>query len=144
VGEAEEEVRPVGPMPDTNESEGNHSLPFLTDADLAQASAFNKQIAEALQKECGEPYKGILYGGFIATAKGVKVIEYNARFGDPEALNVLPLLETDFVAICDAIIKGTLTPDMVKFSNKATVCKYITPKSYPEDKKEKGFSLTVI
>ena len=116
----------------------NHSLPFLLDSDVKAASEFNRLVAAALLKECNEPYKGVLYGGFIATKDGVKVIEYNARFGDPEALNVLPILESDFVAICLAIIKGTLSPDLVSFARKATVCKYITPKSYPENKKEKG------
>lgn len=119
-------------------SDANHSLPFLSEEDVKAASNFNARIAEALMQECGEPYKGILYGGFIATKNGVKIIEYNARFGDPEALNILPLLETDFVAICQAIIKGTLSQDLVRFANKATVCKYITPKSYPEAKNEKG------
>ncbi len=119
-------------------SDSNHLLPFLTQADIDVASSFNAQIAAALLKECGEPYKGILYGGFIATADGIKIIEYNARFGDPEALNVLPILETDLVAICQSIIDGTLSKELVRFAPKATVCKYITPKSYPEDKKEKG------
>jgi phosphoribosylamine--glycine ligase len=119
-------------------SDAAHDLPFLTPDDTKAASEFNLKVAQALMTECGEPYKGILYGGFIATAEGVKVIEYNARFGDPEALNVLPLLESDFVALCQGIIAGKLTPDLVKFAKKATVCKYIVPKSYPEAKKEAG------
>lgn len=117
-------------------SDANFSLPFLEASDLKTASDYNKAVADALQKECKEPYKGILYGGFIATAKGVKVIEYNARFGDPEVLNILPLLESDFVAICQAIIDGSLNGNMVTWKPKATVCKYITPKSYPDAKKE--------
>ena len=124
-------------------TDSNHSMPFLTPNDMAQASEINKKIADALMKECGEPYKGILYGGFIAVEGGVKVIEYNARFGDPEALNVLPLLTSDFVAICKAITDGTLRPDMVQFDTKATVCKYITPKSYPDKKDEKGKQVMV-
>lgn len=119
-------------------SDANHSLPFLTDGDLARAKELNRLTAKALMNETGEPYKGILYGGFIVTKNGVKLIEYNARFGDPEALNILPLLETDFVVICKAIIDGTLTDDLVTFSNKATVCKYITPDCYPESKDRKG------
>lgn len=119
-------------------SDVTHSLPFLEPSDLQAASEINKRIAIAIEAECDESYKGILYGGFIATANGVKVIEYNARFGDPEALNVLPLLESDFATICQAILTGTLTPDLVKFSQKATVCKYIVPNSYPEGKKEAG------
>lgn len=119
-------------------SDVTHGLPFLEPSDVKEASEINKKVAAAIEEECGESYKGILYGGFIATAEGVKVIEYNARFGDPEALNVLPLLESDFVALCQAIIAGNLTPEHVKFSQKATVCKYIVPKSYPDDKKEVG------
>lgn len=118
-------------------SDSDHSLPFLSPEDLERASAFNKEVAQALSKECNAPYRGILYGGFIATAEGVKVIEYNARFGDPEALNILPLLTTDFVTICQGIIEGSLSPDMVRFEHKATVCKYITPMSYPDGKNER-------
>jgi phosphoribosylamine--glycine ligase len=123
-------------------TDAGHSLPFLTVADIATASSINANVAAALQKECGEPYKGILYGGFIATKNGVKVIEYNARFGDPEALNVLPLLESDFVTLCRGIISGKLTPSMAIFRKQATVCKYIVPKSYPEKKEEKGLAVT--
>lgn len=118
-------------------SDANHSLPFLMDTELAHASEINKLMAEALLKECGEPYKGILYGGFIVTRNGVKVIEYNARFGDPEALNILPLLSSDLVNICQAIINGELTEDLVSFDKKATVCKYITPSGYPENKDQR-------
>ncbi len=122
-------------------TDSNHSLPFLTHTDLTRASQINRLTAEALMKECGEPYKGILYGGFIATADGVKVIEYNARFGDPEALNILPLLTSDFVSICQAISSGELSDSLVRFEKKATVCKYIVPKSYPEKKDEKGMEV---
>ena len=88
---------------------------------------------EALEVECGEYFKGIMYGGFIVTKKGVKLIEYNARFGDPEAMNALPILETDFVDVCLAVIDGTLADLEVKFANKATVCKYVVPEGYPEN-----------
>lgn len=119
-------------------SDANHSLPFLAASDLARAKELNREIAATLLKECGEAYRGILYGGFIAVKDGIRVIEYNARFGDPEALNVLPLLETDFVDICRGIISGDLTEDMISFARKATVCKYITPDCYPESKDRKG------
>ncbi len=124
-------------------TDANHSLPFLSDDDIRIASEINKKVAAALMEECGEPYKGILYGGFIAVTNGVRVIEYNARFGDPEALNVLPLLKSDFVTICQGIINGTLSPEMVEFEKKATVCKYLTPKSYPDKKDEKGKTFVI-
>ena len=123
-------------------SDANHSLPFLQKKDLDDAHALNVRTAEALLKECGEPFKGILYGGFIATKNGVKLIEYNARFGDPEALNVLPLLTSDFVAICQSVISGTLNTKLVQFERKATVCKYIVPAGYPVNKDQKGQAVT--
>lgn len=126
-------------------TDANFSLPFLEPSELRRASEINREIAAAVMKECPEHvegYKGILYGGFIATKNGVKVIEYNARFGDPESLNVLPLLESDFVDVCRAIIDGTLAQDSVRFAKKATVCKYIVPKSYPDAKNEKGMEVT--
>ena len=89
-------------------------------------------MAEALARECGEPYRGVLYGGFMATAQGVKLIEYNARFGDPEALNLLTLLETDCVDVCRAIVDGTLDALNIRFAAKASVCKYVVPEGYPE------------
>lgn len=119
-------------------TDSNHSLPFLEASDLTRAKEVNRLTATALKKECGEDYKGILYGGFIAVKDGVRLIEYNARFGDPEALNLLPLLSSDFVHICQAILEGSLTDKLVRFDRKATVCKYITPLGYPENKDQKG------
>jgi phosphoribosylamine--glycine ligase len=60
----------------------------------------------------------------------VKLLEYNARFGDPEAMNILPLLKTDFVEICRHIVAGTLDKLKIEFEPKATVCKYVVPKGY--------------
>jgi len=113
-------------------SDADHSLPFLTDDDITQAHEINKQTAYAVKDKFGEGYRGILYGGFMATANGVKLIEYNARFGDPEAMNVLSLLDSDFIAICTSIANGTLENVDVKFQNKATVCKYAVPEGYPD------------
>ena len=107
------------------------NLPFLTEQDLKDAHAINVGTAKAIKEETGEPYVGILYGGFIAVKDGVRLIEYTVRFGDPEAMNALPLLETDYVDICLAMIKGTLNELDIKFSKKATVCKYAVPEGYP-------------
>jgi phosphoribosylamine--glycine ligase len=113
-------------------SDANHSLPFLTDNDISQALEINIQTARAINDKFGVGYKGILYGGFMATASGVKLIEYNARFGDPEAMNVLSLLESDFIDICIGVADGTLNQVDVQFANKATVCKYAVPEGYPD------------
>jgi phosphoribosylamine--glycine ligase len=111
----------------------DHSLPFLAPSDLDAARAINAAVAKALYLEFDEPYKGILYGGFMLTARGVRLLEYNARFGDPEALNVLPLLGTNFLEVCDGIASGYLNRVEVSFAPKATVCKYIVPMNYPVD-----------
>ena len=114
-------------------SDANHSLPFLTDNDISQALEINIQTAMAIKDKFGVGYKGILYGGFMATARGVKLIEYNARFGDPEAMNVLSLLKSDFIDICVGVADGTLNQVDVQFANKATVCKYAVPEGYPDN-----------
>jgi phosphoribosylamine--glycine ligase len=106
------------------------NLPFLTQKDLDDAHEINVETVKALKEEYGQ-YKGVLYGGFIAVKDGVRLIEYNVRLGDPEAMNALPLLETDFVDICQAMIKGNLDELDIKFSKKATVCKYAVPEGYP-------------
>ena len=87
---------------------GNHSLPFLSEKDINEAQKTNELVAKQLFEETGTPYVGILYGGFMLTRDGVKVIEYNARFGDPEAMNVLSILESDFLSVCISMIDGNL------------------------------------
>jgi phosphoribosylamine--glycine ligase len=108
----------------------DHSMPFLKPQDLEDGLEITRQVAAALLKETGSLYKGVMYGGFIATKNGVKLLEYNARFGDPEAMNILPLLKTDFVDICRHIVAGTLDKLKIEFESKATVCKYVVPKGY--------------
>lgn len=121
----------------------DHSLPFLTPSDISLAGEINARVARALMEECGAPYKGILYGGFMAVQGGIRVIEYNARFGDPESLNMLSILSTDFVDICLSIIDGSLDASLVAFEKKATVCKYVVPESYPVGKEQSGMPLTL-
>lgn len=120
----------------------DHGLPFLTLHDIGEASDMNKRVLKALFEDTGVYYKGVMYGGFIATAKGVRLIEYNARLGDPEAMNVLALLKSDFVDICEGIINKTLDQVPVEFEKKATVCKYVVPEGYP-DKPVKGEKIEV-
>ena len=108
----------------------DHSLPFLHKAHIQEASTINLAVSQALLAETGEYFKGILYGGFIITEYGLKLLEYNVRFGDPEVMNILPLLKSDFIEICEAIITGKLHMTPVLFNKKATVCKYLVPKGY--------------
>jgi len=109
----------------------DHLLPFVTESDYTTALGIMKSVV-AVMKKTGNPYKGILYGQFMNTAEGPKVIEFNARFGDPEAMNVLSLLTSDLTDIVTGIIEGTLSSAKVRFEQAATVCKYIVPEGYPE------------
>ena len=109
----------------------DHMLPFISRKDYERAIRIMEDTVAALQAE-GTPYRGVLYGQFMNTRDGPKVIEFNARFGDPEAMNVLSLLESDFTAIVGHVIKGDLAPSHVRFANKATVCKYLVPEGYPD------------
>ncbi|HMK46703.1 MAG TPA: phosphoribosylamine--glycine ligase, partial [Methanocella sp.] len=107
-------------------------LPFMTIDDYNEGVAIIDETVRALEKDSGIQYKGILYGQFMITKDGMKVVEFNARFGDPEAMNVLSLLKTDFVDICEAIVEGSLDRIDVEFERSATVCKYIVPDGYPD------------
>ncbi len=110
----------------------DHLLPFITKSDMEEAHRITELVARAILKETGTLYKGVMYGGFIVTRDGVKLIEYNARLGDPEAMNVLPILRSDFIDICYGVING-LSKVRAEFEGKATVCKYVVPKGYPEN-----------
>lgn len=110
-------------------SMSDHLLPFVSVADYDKAKNIMHSIVYALKKENAE-FKGILYGQFMITRDGPKVIEINARFADPESINVLSILKTDMVKILEAIIDGELDQLPVDFEKKATVVKYIVPKGY--------------
>ncbi len=112
----------------------NHSLPFVTGKDRTEAEAIMRDAVLAMQ-HAGFPYRGILYGQFMNTAAGPVVIEFNARFGDPEAMNVLSLLESDFGTILEKMVAGSLSPSDVRFAEKASVCKYLVPDGYPDTPK---------
>jgi phosphoribosylamine---glycine ligase len=108
----------------------DHTLPFVTAADYKKAIGIMKAAIAAMERT-GQPYKGILYGQFMNTTEGPKVIEFNARFGDPEAMNVLSLLTSDLSEIVHHIAEGSLLPSHVAFDPQATVCKYLVPEGYP-------------
>ena len=113
----------------------DHLLPFISKNDVEDAINDMKKVVAAVKAETGVEYKGFLYGQYMKTAKGIKLIEFNARFGDPEAMNVLPLLSSNFVDICLGIINGNLKSDIM-FEKKATVCKYLAPEGYPTNPKK--------
>ncbi|WP_115863575.1 phosphoribosylamine--glycine ligase [Halorussus litoreus] len=104
-------------------------LPFMGEAAYREAVAVLEATVDAL-----DGYKGVLYGQFMLTADGVKVVEFNARFGDPEAMNTLPVLNTDLLDVLVAAREGDFLPEL-SVAPKATVCKYAVPEGYPTDPK---------
>ena len=92
----------------------NGLLPFLTKIDYEKGITILKQIVNALDKE-GCKYIGPIYGQFMLTKEGPKIIEINARFGDPEVMNVLPLIKNDYVDICNAMINGSISSLKLEF-----------------------------
>lgn len=115
-------------------SSEDHLLPFVNSSDMDDAVLSMRKTIEALAKE-GMPYHGILYGQFMLTKEGPKIIEFNARFGDPEAMNVLPLLDSNFVDVCAGIAAGDLSKRPCQFRRMATVCKYVVPEGYGSEPK---------
>ena len=95
-----------------------------------------KPIISGLKKE-GREYKGVIYAGLVFTKKGIKVLEFNARFGDPETQVLLPGLETDIVEIFMAVIEGRLAKIDIKWNNNAVVCVVAASGGYPA-KYQKG------
>ncbi|MCD4674150.1 MAG: phosphoribosylamine--glycine ligase [Anaerolineaceae bacterium] len=108
------------------------SMPFLTEENLEQADKLMAQVIHALGEESGAPYRGVLYGQFMVTARGIRVIEFNARLGDPEAINVMTLLEGDPAQVFFDIARGQLDTANVHFAKSASLTKYIVPAEYPE------------
>lgn len=89
-----------------------------------------KPLVAAMEKE-GKPYRGVLYAGLMVSEKGIKVLEFNARFGDPETQAVLPLLDTDIITITEAINKGTLDQLDIQWKKGYAVCVVMSAKGYP-------------
>lgn len=89
----------------------------------------------------GRPFTGILFTGLMLTEDGPKVLEYNARFGDPEAQVVLPRMKNDIIDVMEACIDGKLSEITLEFEDNAAVCVVLASDGYPE-KYEKGFEIT--
>ncbi|MBI5227471.1 phosphoribosylamine--glycine ligase [Candidatus Micrarchaeota archaeon] len=107
-------------------------LPFLEKSDIDQATRILQAVVSAMHRD-GVPFKGILYGQFMATKNGIRVIEFNARFADPESINVLALLDGSLSAIFKQIAEGSLKK--CNFLVDSTVVKYLVPEGYPDNPK---------
>jgi len=109
-------------------SDSDHLLPFLSKEHYDSALDIMRKTKEAMRAE-GIDYRGILYGQFMLTREGPKVVEFNARFGDPEAMNVLSIIESSFLEMTEGMATGSL-PGKCGFGQRATVCKYVVPEGY--------------
>ena len=107
----------------------NGLLPFLEQKDIDVCSKLIKDTIEYINKDSLE-FTGVIYGGFFKCKQGIKFIEFNARFGDPEAINVLNSLETPFTTIMENIWNQTLSYDNCKFKKNYTVTVYVVSKDY--------------
>ena len=104
-------------------------LPFLRRAEYEDAVRIMGEVVAALKRENAE-YRGTMYGQFMLTKDGPRVIEFNARFGDPEAMNVLSLLNSDFSKTCEHMADGEISAKDAVFLDKSSVCKYVVPEGY--------------
>lgn len=115
--------------------------PYLEEETLKEVmESILKPMVKALQKE-GIVYKGVLYAGLMLTKEGPKVLEFNARFGDPETQVVLPLLKTDLIDIMEATIEGKLDKIQIEWENKKAVCVVAVSNGYPGEY-QIGFEIT--
>ena len=107
----------------------NGLLPFLNESDVTICSRLIKDMIAYINKNSLE-YNGAIYGGFFKCENGIKFIEFNSRFGDPEALNVLNALDTPFTDVVEHIINGTLSEENCRFKNDCTFTVYVVSKDY--------------
>lgn len=115
--------------------------PFYTDEvdDFCQKNIYQATV-DAMAAE-GRPFKGVIFFGLMLTKDGPKVLEYNARFGDPEAQVVLPRMKNDMIEVAEACIDGTLDQVELVFEDNAAVCVVLASEGYPVSY-EKGFEIT--
>jgi len=105
--------------------------PFLNDTQLAETA---RRVLEPFMRGCvaeGIDYRGLLYPGVMLTKNGPKILEFNARFGDPETQVYLTRLENDLVELLDASASGTLAKHELKWSPQASVCVVMASGGYP-------------
>jgi phosphoribosylamine--glycine ligase len=111
--------------------------PIFTEAMLKETMDCILQPAVDGLRNMGTPFVGVLYAGLMLTPNGIRVLEFNCRFGDPETQVLLPLLETDLLEIADVCVNGQLAHVDIRWKNAAAVCVVLASKGYPE-KAESG------
>ena len=120
----------------------NGMLPFLEQKDIDECSNLIKETLKYINKDNLE-FNGVIYGGFFKTKNGIKFIEFNSRFGDPEALNVLNSLETSFTDVMKNIFNKTLSTENCKFKKECTFTVYIVTKEYAVESRKEPLIFTI-
>lgn len=110
-------------------------LPFMDGRDEADCAAIMRRVLDKLRGD-GARFSGVLNGGFFKTARGIRFMEFNARFGDPECLNVLSVLKTPLDEAVMRMWDGTLSARAVGFSGESSVSKYLVAREYPDPSPE--------
>jgi phosphoribosylamine--glycine ligase len=108
---------------------GTSSLPFMTAAQYEQACTIIQRVIERLAQE-GRHFSGVMNSGFFATAEGVKVIEFNARFGDPECMNIMSLFSGSWPEVMERITAGSLSDGDVRLREEASLVLYLVSPDY--------------
>ena len=112
----------------------NHRMDFLSEDDVQLVHKINSDVIRNLQIDIGIKYIGIIYGSFMKLANGnIKIIEYNCRFGDPECINVLSLLQTNLLEVFYHMVHESLDSLDISWAPLYTICKYLVPEGYPLD-----------
>lgn len=105
-------------------------LPFLSDSDIRDCETIMRLVLARMASE-GRRFNGVLNGGFFKTPKGIRFMEFNSRFGDPEGLNILTILKSPFSGLLESLWAGRLSERKAEFIEKASVIKYLVAGEYP-------------
>lgn len=115
------------------------SLPFVEPAELLQARQLNENVLLAIAAEYGQDYRGVLYGSYMVTGSGLRLIEFNVRYGDPEILNLVNLLNGSWLELLTAISTKRLAAVKVEWQPANSLCKYLVPEGYPDNPIDNGY-----
>ncbi len=110
-------------------------LPFMTDDDLEACKTIMQRTIDDMRGR-GTVFNGVINGGFFKTAGGIRFMEFNSRFGDPEGINVLYLLKGSFSELVVSMWDGTVSEEKIRFDDKASVVKYVVAAEYPNHSAE--------
>ena len=111
---------------------GGKKLPFMSDLDWQQCETVMRRTIERLH-EMGTDFNGVINGGFFKTRNGIRFMEFNGRFGDPEGLNITSIMQGSLADVIRDICHRRLTEDSVPFISQASVVKYLVAREYPEE-----------